>query len=201
MLLMLKIEVVMVEMKAEKLVLGLTGMPGAGKSLVARVAKENGYAVIVMGDVIRGEAKKRKLKLTRKNIAELMLELRQMKGNCIIAKKCIPKIENVKNVKVLVDGIRSLNEVEEFKRYFQRFSLMAVHASPETRFKRVCRRVRSDDPLSWEFFFERDMSELNTGLGNAIAMAGYMILNEEKQKVVRDRIKKVLRNVEEKWMK
>ena len=40
-------------MAEKKLVVGITGMPGSGKSLAVRVAKEKGYDVVVMGDVIR----------------------------------------------------------------------------------------------------------------------------------------------------
>jgi dephospho-CoA kinase len=130
-----------------------------------------------------------------------MLELRQKEGNSIIAKRCIPKIEKTKENKVIVDGIRSPSEVEEFKKHFPKFTLIAIKASPETRFKRLYHRQRSDDPENWEIFHERDMRELSVGLGNAIAMAEYLMVNEEEREVVKEKIKKVLREVEEKWMK
>ena len=40
-------------MNAEKLVVGLAGMPGSGKSLVAETAMKMGFGIVVMGDVIR----------------------------------------------------------------------------------------------------------------------------------------------------
>lgn len=188
-------------MNAEKLVLGLAGMPGSGKSLVVTVAKEIGYAVVAMGDVVREETMRMGLEPNPKNIGKAMLELRQIEGENVIAKRCIPKIVQARNPKVLVDGIRSLNEVEEFKKSFRKFNLLAIHASPETRFNRLYRRKRSDDPSSWEIFHERDMRELSVGLGNAIAMAEYMISNEEDREAVKDKIRRVLRKVEEKWTK
>ncbi len=100
-----------------------------------------------------------------------------------------------------MDGIRSPSEVEEFKNHFSKFSLIAIQASPETRFKRLYHRKRSDDPENWEIFHERDMRELSVGLGNAIAMAEYLIVNEEEREVLKEKTKKVLRKVEEKWMK
>ena len=42
-------------MNADKLVIGLAGMPGSGKSLVVDTARELGYDVVVMGDVVRQE--------------------------------------------------------------------------------------------------------------------------------------------------
>ena len=40
-------------MNSGKLVVGVVGMPGAGKSLVVEEAQRRGYTVIVMGDVVR----------------------------------------------------------------------------------------------------------------------------------------------------
>jgi dephospho-CoA kinase len=154
-----------------------------------------------MGDVVREEAEKRCLEPIPENLGKIMLELRQREGADAIAKKCIPKIENARESKIIIDGIRSLAEVEEFKRHFLKFTLIAIHASPETRFKRLYRRQRSDDPKNWEIFYERDMRELRVGLGEAIAMAEHLIVNEGDLDVVREEIKKVLRKVEEEWMK
>jgi dephospho-CoA kinase len=81
-----------------KLVIGLAGMPGAGKSVVVAVAKGSGYDVVVMGDVVREESASRNLKLNPENLGKIMLELRQKEGNNVIAKRCIPKIENTYHV-------------------------------------------------------------------------------------------------------
>jgi len=188
-------------MTSDKLVVGLAGMPGAGKSTAVNVAKEGGYKIVVMGDEVREEAEKRRMKPTPKNLGKIMLELRRMEGEAVIAKRCIPKIEKAMEQKVVIDGVRSLSEVEEFKKHFPCFSLIAVHTSPETRFRRLYRRNRSDDPKNWEIFHERDMRELKVGLGNALAMAEHMIVNEGRLEVVKDKIREVLRKVEERWMK
>jgi dephospho-CoA kinase len=188
-------------MNSDKLVIGLAGMPGAGKSLVVKTAQQKGYAVVVMGDVIREETRKRGLKLNPKNMGEVMLELRKTGGNSIIAEKCIPKIERRESRKVIVDGLRSLYEVDAFKGHFPKFSLVAVHASPETRFKRLYRRRRSDDPDGWEVFLERDMRELSVGLGNAIAMAEHLIINEKDRGHTKAKVRETLRRVEEEWTK
>jgi dephospho-CoA kinase len=190
-------------MNAEKLVVGLAGMPGSGKSLVVKTAVEMGYGVVVMGDVIREETQKRGLKLNPQNTGQVMLELRRKGGASVVADRCIPKVEQQNREKVIVDGLRSLSEVEAFKKYFGNFSLMAVYASPETRFNRIFRRKRSDDPDGWEVFHERDMRELGVGLGDAIAMAEYLIINEySKDKGhTKSTAKMFLGRIEEKWMK
>lgn len=189
-------------MNADKTVVGLTGMPGAGKSLVlVETAHQLGYDVVVMGDVIREETAKRGLELNPKNVGDVMLELRAKHGNNVIAEKCIEKIEQKKSSLVVVEGIRSLHEVEVFRNHFPKFTLMAIHASPETRFKRLSNRGRSDDPKTWEVFHERDMRELSVGIGSAIAMAQFMIINESSQEVAKAKVKEALKEIEAKWTK
>ena len=180
---------------SNKKVVGVAGMPGAGKSVISEIAKQMGFEVIVMGDVIREEAKKRGLEPTPENLGSLMLELREMEGPAVVAKRCVPKIENAKSQVVVVDGVRSLHEVNEFKKHFTDFILLAVHASPETRFKRLFKRKRSDDPKKWEVFLERDTRELNVGLGNVIAMADHLMVNEGTKVEFKSKVEKFLKKV------
>ncbi|MGQ9538997.1 MAG: AAA family ATPase [Candidatus Bathycorpusculaceae bacterium] len=188
-------------MTSEKLVVGLAGMPGAGKSVVVNVAKNMGYGVVVMGDEVREEAQRRGLELTPENLGRIMLELRRLEGEAVIAKRCIPKIKGRTESKVIVDGLRSLAEAEEFKKVFPKFTLVAVLSPPETRFKRLFRRRRCDDPKNWEIFQERDLRELSVGLGNAIALAEHMIVNEEGLSAAKRKAAEVLKRIEAKWMK
>ena len=188
-------------MSADKLVIGLAGMPGSGKSVVVDTARDLGYAVVVMGDVVRQETLKLGLELTSQNVGKVMLQLREEDGNYVIAKKCIPKIEEQTSPKVLVDGLRSIYEADIFKEHFSKFSLIAVHASPETRFNRLSNRRRSDDPAEWQVFQERDMRELSVGLGNVIAMAEQMIVNDNSFEHVKAKVKESLMRIEEKWLK
>jgi dephospho-CoA kinase len=183
----------------DKLVIGLAGMPGSGKSVVVDMAREMGYDIVVMGDVIRQETLKRGLELTPQNVGKVMLELRQESGNFVIAQKCVPKIEEQASSKVLVDGLRSLFEADIFKEHFTKFSLVAVHASPQIRFNRLSSRGRSDDPAEWKVFLERDMRELGVGLGNVIAMAEQVIVNDNSFEYVKAKVKASLERIEEKW--
>ena len=63
-----------------KLVVCLTGMPGAGKSTIVTKLKEQGYQAFSLGDGVREEAKRRNLEPTGENLGKLMLELREKNG-------------------------------------------------------------------------------------------------------------------------
>ena len=188
-------------MNTDKLVIGLTGMPGSGKSLVVKAAQEQGYAVVTMGDVIREETAKRGFEATPGNVGKVMLQLRAEGGDRVIAEKCVPKIALQKSPKVVVDGLRSYVEADTFQRRLARFVLVSVHASPQTRFERLSTRGRSDDPRTWEVFLERDMRELSVGIGNAIALAEYVIINDGTKETLNAKASEVFRRAEEKWTK
>ena len=181
----------------KKKVVGVAGMPGAGKTEAVRFAEQNGCGVIVMGDEVRQEAKKRGLAPTPENLGRLMLELREKEGPAVIARRCIPKIMALPKRVVVVDGVRSLAEVREFRKHFPSFKIIAVHASPEVRFQRLFSRRRSDDPEKWESFIERDLRELEVGLGDIIAVADYMIVNEGGKEELKDAVNRILRHVME----
>ena len=183
----------------ERIVLGVAGMPGAGKATVREIVQKMGYPAVVMGDEIREEAKRRNLKPTPENLGMIMLKLREEEGPAAVAKRCIPKMEKAKE-KFVVEGIRSLHEVDEFKKHFPNFTLIAIHASPETRFRRLFQRKRSDDPKGWKTFMERDLRELSVGIGAAIATADRMIVNEGSKAQLKRKTREVLREVLGKWM-
>ena len=188
-------------MNVDKLVVGLTGMPGAGKSLVVDTARDLGYAIVTMGDVVREQTRQRGLELTPQNVGKVMLELRAEGGNFAIAKKCIPKIEEQASHKILVDGLRSQFEADIFKEHFQKFTVVAVHASPEIRFQRLSRRGRSDDAKTWEIFHERDMRELGVGLGIVIALSEKILVNDNNIEGFKVQVQENFARLEKKWLK
>jgi dephospho-CoA kinase len=183
-------------MSFRRFIVAVSGLPGSGKSVIVRAAAEKGYAVVVMGDEVREEARRRGMQATPENMGRIMLELRRLEGEASIARRCISKIEKTSASRVIVDGVRSLSEVEEFKSHFASVVSVAVHSSPETRFRRLYSRQRSDDPKNLAIFRERDLRELSVGLGNAIAMADHVIVNEGTLSAARSRAAEVLREIE-----
>lgn len=175
-----------------KKLIGIVGMPGAGKSIIANTAKKLGIPVIIMGDVIREEAIARKIPPTPENLGRIMKELRLKEGAGIVARRCFPKIDKCKKKVVMIDGIRSLAEIEEFKKKYGEIIIIAVHASPRTRFIRLKRRGRSDDPKNWKEFTKRDLRELEVGIGKVIALADYMIVNEDTIEKLIEKTTKIL---------
>jgi dephospho-CoA kinase len=160
--------------------MGVVGLPGSGKSEVAKALEEFDVPSVRMGDVIWGELKRRGQGINEANVGNLSNEFRKSEGMGAIAKRCVPLVESCGKGKkaVVVDGIRGIEEVEEFrKRFGNNFHAIGVWASQETRYRRIVARKRADDTITWERFKEKDQRELSWGLGDAIAMSDFMILN------------------------
>ena len=151
-------------------------MPGAGKSTIAEGLKSKGYEIVNMGNAVREEAKKRNLESSRENLGKLMLELREQNGPGAIAELIKPEIESSSSNVILVDGVRSNDEIQVLKK-FGNVKLLAIHASTGTRFDFLQKRGRSDDPQTQEHFEERDNRELGVGISNSIALSDYAISN------------------------
>lgn len=169
----------------------VTGMPGAGKSEIARrLAKHFNAKLLNMGDFVRSEALKRGLPVDRDNLMKLANELRKESGPDAIARLVLANISE--DSLYVIDGVRSLEEVNAFRSKTQ-VILVAVHASPRERFKRLLSRGRRDDPKNYQEFLERDLKELELGLGNVIAMADLVVVNQRKdiELVVKEALKMI----------
>lgn len=175
------------------MIICITGMPGAGKSEVAKkLATHLNAELLNMGDFVRQEAIKRGLDLSMESLLKLANELRCEVGPDAVAKLVLTKIEGGKLY--VVDGVRNFEEVETFRSRAD-VILVAVHASPKERFKRLSTRGRSDDPKTYDEFKERDFRELKLGVGNVIAMADVMLVNQGRD--VDSVVEEALKAVEE----
>ena len=158
------------------LVVCLTGMPGAGKSTVVSKLKDGGYETFSLGDGVRDEAKRHNLEPTGENLGRLMLELREKNGPGAVAELIKDSIQNSSHKIIIIDGIRSIHEINVLKQTGN-VKLLAVHASSDTRFNFLSERKRSDDPLTREKFEERDHREIGVGLEEIIDLADESIEN------------------------
>lgn len=164
-----------------KLIVCLTGMPGAGKSTIAHGLKSRGFEIVTMGDAVREEVKKRGLEPTALNMGQTMLELREKNGSGAVAELVKLDIENSKSNVVVIDGVRSNSEIDVLKKYGD-VKLLAIHASTHTRFGFLQSRGREDDPQTKESFEARDNRELDVGISSSIALSEEVINNNNKTK-------------------
>lgn len=180
-------------------------MPGSGKGVVAGVARSLGFQVVRMGDVIREEAQKRDAK-----IGETAIQLRKEYGEFVVAERCIQRIKDLSKTSseqpdpsesprersdlYIIEGIRSPYEVVMFRENFPEFKVLSINSSPETRFNRLLNRKRADDSHVKSEFETRDKRELKFGIGEVMATADYVVINEGSIKRFKNSVRGILTN-------
>ena len=171
-------------------------MPGSGKSTIVSALKAKGIEVLNLGDGVRAEAKRRNLEPTGDNLGKLMLELRKKNGAGAIAELLTESIKNSQSKVIIVDGVRSITEIEVLRNVGS-VKLLSIEATADTRYKFLSSRGRSDDPITREKFEERDNRELGIGIGESIAIADETIVNSD---ITLDELTERAYKVIEKWI-
>ncbi len=171
----------------------IVGMTGSGKSEVAKVFEENGFTRIRIGDITDEEIRRRGLVLNEENERYIRESIRQKHGMSAYAKLNLPRIdEALKHSDVVVDGLYSWEEYTVFKSYYgENFYVVAVWASPKTRYARLSGRL--DRSLTPEEAASRDRAEIeNINKGGPIAMADFTIINESSLKDLRKEARRII---------
>lgn len=151
-------------------------MPLAGKTTVANLMLEKGFEVVDMGDVVRREMEKKDI--PAEETGEWVNKQREEKGMDAIAKLTAPYVEEKASEDIVITGMRGLKERKRFeKKLDQNVEMVAVWASPEVREERREERMRDEDRKGDEFN-ERDIRELENGVGRLMALSDHMIINE-----------------------
>jgi len=128
-------------------IIGFVGLPGSGKGEASQIARQQGLAVVVMGDVIRQEAARQGLEPTDQNLGRIGNALRAAEGPEAVAKRTLENARAAGKDVVVVDGLRSREEADFFRTHADEFLLVEVCAPAEARLKWLAARGRPDDPV------------------------------------------------------
>ena len=174
-------------------VVSIVGMTGAGKSEVARVFEEDGFARIRFGYVTDEEIAKRRLEPNEKNERRIRELLRKEGGMAVYARLNLPRINSALTyADVVIDGLYSWEEYTFLKDYYgEAFYMVAVWASPRARYARLA--SRSNRGLTAEEAASRDRAEVeNINKGGPIAMADYTVINESSLEDLEEEVGRVI---------
>lgn len=174
-------------------VVSIVGMPGSGKSEVARVFESRGFIRIRFGDITDEEIKRRGLELNEKNERYIRELLRKEQGMAAYARLNLPGIDAaLKHSNVIIDGLYSWEEYTFLKNHYgEDFFAMAVWASPEKRYNRLT--SRSNRKLTRDEAASRDGAEIeNLNKGGPIAMADFTIINESSLNDLRKEAERII---------
>ncbi len=174
-------------------VVSIVGMTGGGKSEVAKIFEENGFIRIRFGDITDEEIRKRGLELNEENERYIRELLRKECGMSAYAILNLSRIDLArKQSAVVIDGLYSWEEYTFLKTHYgEDFYVVAVWASPKTRYARLT--DRSNRRLTLEEATNRDRAEVeNINKGGPIAMADFTIINESSLRELKKEVKRVI---------
>ncbi len=177
-------------------IVAIVGMTGSGKSEVARVFEQNGFARIRFGDLTDEEVAKRKLPLNENNERLVREQLRREKGMAAYVILNLPKIEKaIEKSNVVIDGLYSWEEYLYLKsRFTVDYYIIAVWSSPKTRYNRLNKRAAR--PLTTQEATARDKAEIeNVNKGGPIAMADFTIINDFSLEELVKQTKKIISEI------
>lgn len=173
---------------------GVTGMPLAGKTFVAEVLEDEGFTVLDMGDIVRIEMEKRNLDV--EETGEFVNSMREEHGMDAIAQLCLPYLEEIleEKDKVVITGMRGWNEKKRFEQETgETIEIIGIWTSREERKRRRNERQREEDLVGDEFH-ERDIREIENGVGKIMALSDHLIKNNDITKQeLEEKVKKIVR--------
>jgi len=148
---------------------GIAGLPGSGKTLITSLFVKRGFKPYTMGDVIRRYAEERGV--TPDEAAVLI----RLEGGMRAVVRGLRG-----DHRIVIDGLRSPEEVEALEEALGRLFLVYVVASRQTRLRRLAARGREDDPATYAQFALRDYREMRLGVTALLMRADAIIVNEDK---------------------
>lgn len=181
------------------MIIGITGTLAAGKDTIASYLQKKGFVHHSLSDILREELKKQGIKENIDNLLALGNKLRQEFGPGILGKKTLEKIKKNKEKNATASSIRHPKEIEELKKA-KNFILIAVDAPIKIRYKRIQKRKRIGDQVSFEKFKSQEKSQLKGNktqvqLLKCIKMADYKIINNGTFEDLYKNIDKILKTL------
>ncbi|MFA5879158.1 MAG: AAA family ATPase [Candidatus Margulisiibacteriota bacterium] len=139
--------------------IGLVGKNGAGKTSVAEYLVSKGFSFYSLSDIVREEATKNNLALSRENLIVTGNELKKKIGEAVLAKRTWEKASLENEPLLVFDSIRNVAEIDYLKA--KGVKIIGVDAPIELRYKRIQERKRDSDHLDFVTFVKLEEYESN----------------------------------------
>lgn len=161
-----------------KLVIGLTGNIGAGKSVISdHLHEEYGAERFRFSQILMDVLDRLYLPRDRGNLQALGVVLRETLGGDVIVNAFRKDLEKSRSQVVVVDGIRYMNEVDML-RSFDSNVLLFIDAPARLRYERVVKRAeKGEGKISFEEFLKTEQMGTEKNLPKIKKAADYVIEN------------------------
>jgi len=178
------------------MIVGLSGLNGAGKGEVVRFLEERSFYAFSLSDVIREDLRARGMEETRERMIEAGNAIRVARGAGGLAQALVDRLAPDRNY--VVDSIRHPAEVEALRSRTANFQLVWVAADARIRFERIRARERPGDPETMEELERLEAMELGSDdestqqLLAVRDLADYTVRNEDSLEALQRDVQGVL---------
>ncbi len=183
------------------MIIGITGYLGAGKDTVAEILMKKGFKHISLSDILREELRSRKKPVTRKNLQEIGNEFRERFGPGALAVRALLTIPE--NEDYIISSIGTVGEIEVLKKK-KDFILIFVDAPQKTRWERIKKRKREQDPQTYKEFKKMEEKESKGGgkqyreFEKTRKLADIILINDKTKKILEEKVERMLKNIKNK---
>lgn len=178
-------------------VVGITGLNGAGKTQVVDFFKKHGFKHYSFRNYIVKELNKRNMAVNRDNMRFIANIIRLKNGSGYIADQIY---SNATGDKIVMESIRTVGEIETLKKYGD-FILLAVVGNQKIRYDRIKSRASETDNVTFEKFVEQELKEMKNAdphkqnLFGCIKKADYKIVNDGSLDDLKKKLDVVLKHI------
>jgi len=140
------------------MIIGLSGTFGAGKDTISQYLVKKGFQHISLSDIIRAEAKKRRIGHDRDSLRELGNVLVKENGEEVLAKIAM---QRQRKPNLVLSSIRRIKEID-YLHTFKDFKFLFVDAPIKIRYGRLHKRGRiGEGTMSFEDFKTKEKLEMS----------------------------------------
>jgi dephospho-CoA kinase len=164
-----------------KIIIGLVGPLASGKEVVKKYIEENYQAKSYkFSNSLRDILNRIYIPITRENLQNLSLNLRNLFGQDLLAKIITQDAQNDKHDIVIIDGARRLSDISHLQK-LDNFKLISIDADLEIRYKRMCERNENegDNKKTFTEFLEDNNREAEKEIPQVMAAAHFHIDNNQ----------------------
>jgi dephospho-CoA kinase len=181
-----------------KLILGFVGKLASGKAVCQKyISQKYDSDNFRFSTALRDILNRLYLPISRENMQDLSLDLRNRFGGEILAQVIAQDVQNSAKEVVIVDGIRRLDDLVSLKN-LPNFYLISIEAKPETRYERMKLRNENqgDSEKSYEEFLIDDNREAELQIPEAMASAQFHLDNNGDFENLYKQIDKILKEIQ-----
>ena len=129
-------------MAQRRFFIGLTGRMASGKGEAVRLLQDRGFAAISLSDIVRREAARENLKVSRAGMQDIGNRLRAEGGAGVLGRLVREQVQAADARRWVIDGIRNPAEVLELRK-MAGFYLLGIASDIPTILARMKKRARA----------------------------------------------------------